>query len=134
MADRADWLAVAVAMSVPWSTSATSILIVIWLCALVPTLSWSEVRRELLTAAGGLPVLLFLLGVLGMFWANVPWEARWGGLDGFVKLLVLPLLMVQFRRSENGEQSPDGIPDCLRGAAHSLGGAQDLAGPAKGVA
>lgn len=103
MADRADWLAVAVAVSVPWSTSATSILVVIWLLALVPTLSWPDVRRELMTAAGGLPVLLFLLGALGMIWAEVPWEARLGGLDGFVKLLVLPLLIAQFRRSDKGK-------------------------------
>ena len=104
MKARADWLAVAVAVSLPWSTSATSILIVVWLLALVPTLTWPDVRRELVTAPGGLPVLLFLFGALGMIWANVPWEARLGGLDGFVKLLVLPLLIVQFRRSDNGHR------------------------------
>ncbi|MGA7964665.1 MAG: O-antigen ligase family protein, partial [Gammaproteobacteria bacterium] len=103
MADRADWLAVAAAVSVPWSTSATSILIVIWVLALAPTLKWPDVRRELLTAAGGLPVLLFLLGALGMIWAGVPWEARLGGLNSFAKLLVVPLLIVQFRRSDKGE-------------------------------
>ena len=62
MVDRADWLAVAVAASVPWSTSATGILVTIWVLALVPTLNWSDLRRELMTPAGGLPVLLFLLG------------------------------------------------------------------------
>ena len=103
MADRADWLAVAVAVSLPWSTSATVILTVIWVLALVPTLKWSDLRRELMTAAGGLPVLLFLLGGLGMVWANVPLDARLGGLDGFVKLLVVPLLIVQFRRSDKGQ-------------------------------
>ena len=55
----ADGLAVAVAVSLPWSTSATSILVVLWLLALIPTLDWANVRRELLTPAGGLPVLLF---------------------------------------------------------------------------
>ncbi len=104
LADAADWLAVAVAVSLPWSTSATSILIVIWLLVLIPTLSWPDMRREVLTAAGGLPVLLFLLGALGMAWAQVPFAARLGGLDGFVKLLVLPLLMVQFRRSDKGDR------------------------------
>ena len=102
MKARADWLTVAVAVSLPWSTSATSILIAIWLIAVVPTLSWSDTRRELMTAAGGLPVLLFLLGALGMIWAHVPLADRLGGLDGFVKLLVLPLLIVQFRRSDRG--------------------------------
>ena len=102
MEARADWLAVAVAVSLPWSTSATGILSVIWLLAVIPTLTWPSLRRELTSAAGGLPVLLFLLGALGMLWAEVPWAARFGGLDGFAKLLLLPLLMVQFRRSDRG--------------------------------
>ena len=33
----ADGLAVAVAVSLPWSTSATSILLVLWLITLIPT-------------------------------------------------------------------------------------------------
>ena len=100
----ADGLAVAVAVSVPWSTSATSILLVLWLIALIPTLTWSDMRRELMTAIGGLPVLLFLLGAVGVLWADVAWHARWGGLDGFAKLLVIPLLMAQFRRSDGGHR------------------------------
>ncbi len=104
MADRVDWLAVAVAVSLPWSTSATSILVAVWFLALIPTLTWSDVRRELMTPVGGLPVLLLLLGALGMVWANVPLDARLGGLDGFVKLLVVPLLIVQFRRSDRGDK------------------------------
>jgi hypothetical protein len=33
----ADWLAVAVVVSLPWSTSASLILIVLWLVAVLPT-------------------------------------------------------------------------------------------------
>jgi hypothetical protein len=104
MEARADWLAVAVAVSLPWSTSATSILLVVWLLALIPTLSWPDLRRELMTPAGGLPVLLFLLGALGMIWAEVPLAERLAGLEGFAKLLVLPLLVVQFRSSARGDR------------------------------
>ena len=100
----ADGLAVALAVSLPWSTSATSILLVLWLIALIPTLAWSDMRRELTTAVGGLPVLLFLLGAVGMAWADVSWHERLGGLDGFVRLLVIPLLMAQFRRSDGGQR------------------------------
>jgi O-antigen ligase len=100
----ADGLAVAVAVSIPWSTSATSILLVLWLIALIPTLVWDDLRRELLTAAGDLPVVLFLLGAIGTLWADVSWHERWGGLDGFVRLLMIPLLMVQFRRSDGGNR------------------------------
>jgi len=102
LARLADWLVVAVAVSLPWSTSATSILLVLWLIALIPTLDWLDVRRELMTPAGGLPVLLFLLGLVGMAWADVSWLERWRGLDGFLKLLAFPLLMAHARRSDIG--------------------------------
>jgi O-antigen ligase len=102
LARVSDGLMVAIAVSLPWSTSVTGILLVLWLLTLFPTLEWSDLRRELMTPAGGLPVLLFLLGVLGMTWADVALLERWKGLGGFFKLLVIPLLMVQFRRSDNG--------------------------------
>src|SRR5437660_2788304 len=95
----ADGLATAVAVSLPWSTSATSILIALWLIALVPTLDASSVRREVLSAAGGLPLLLWALGAIGMLWADVSWSDRIAGLSGFHKLLFIPLLLAQFRRS-----------------------------------
>jgi O-antigen ligase len=95
----ADGLVAAVAVSLPWSTSATAILIVLWLIALVPTLDAASVRRELLSAAGGLPVLVWVLGALGMLWADVSWSERIAGLSGFHKLLFIPLLLAQFRRS-----------------------------------
>ena len=98
----AGWLAVAVAVSLPWSTSATSILIVLWLLAVLATLDVAALRRELLSAAGGLPVLLWLLAVAGMLWADVPWSERYAGLSGFNRLLIIPLLLMQFRRSEHG--------------------------------
>jgi O-antigen ligase len=100
----ADWLAVAVAVSLPWSTSATSILLVLWLIALTPTLQWNALRGQLTTAAGGLPVLLVLLGALGVIWADVTWHDRLGGFGGFVRLLTIPMLMTQFARSDGGRR------------------------------
>ena len=100
LARIADGLAAAVAVSLPWSTSATGILIVLWLIALVPTLDGASLRREVLSAAGGLPVLLWALGAVGMLWAEASWSDRIAGLSGFHKLLLIPLLLVQFRRSE----------------------------------
>jgi O-antigen ligase len=96
----ADWLAVGVAASLPLSTSATGILLVIWLLVLVPTLDWESLRRELKMPAGALPVVLVALGVLGMAWADVIWFERWKGLESFLKLLMIPLLLVQFRKSD----------------------------------
>ncbi len=102
LAQIADWLAVATAVSLPWSTSATSILLGAWLVAVLATLDIASLRREIATAAGGLPVLLWLLAALGMFWADVGWPDRFGGLGGFHRLLAIPLLLAQFRRSERG--------------------------------
>jgi O-antigen ligase len=102
LATWADVLAVAIAVSLPWSTSAVGILVGIWFFTLVPVLRWDELRREILTPAGGLPVLLVLLGVAGVLWADVTLLERWKGLDSFLKLLAIPLLLVQFQRSERG--------------------------------
>jgi O-antigen ligase len=98
----ADWLAVAVAISLPWSTSATGILVALWLLAVLPTLDVAAVRRELVTAAGGLPVLLWALAGIGLFWADVSWSERLAGFAPFNRFLVIPLLLAQFRRSERG--------------------------------
>jgi O-antigen ligase len=102
LARVADWLAVGVAVAMPWSISLSQILTVAWLVALLPTLDVVSVRRELRNPAGALPVLLWLLALAGMLWANVPWSERLAGLEGFHKLLVVPLLFAQFRRSERG--------------------------------
>src|SRR5262245_24608537 len=99
----ADGLVIAIAVSLPWSTSATAILAVLWLLALIPALDWIDVRRELLTPAGGLPVVLVTLGLAGMLWADVTLLERWKGFDSFLKLLAIPLLLVQFRRPGRGE-------------------------------
>ena len=99
----ADGLSVAVAVSLPWSTSATAIFAVLWLVALAPTFHWVDIRRELATPAGGLPVLLVGLGIAGMFWADVSLAERWKGLDSFFKLLAIPLLLAHFRRSNRGD-------------------------------
>lgn len=102
MAKVADGFAIAVAVALPWSSSAVNVLAVLWLLALLPTLTAGDVRRELATAAGALPVALVLFGAFGMLWADVAWPERLGGLDSFLKLLLLPLLLMQFRRSARG--------------------------------
>lgn len=100
--DAADYVAVAVALSLPWSTSATSILVALWVLLLLPTLDVSALGRELKTPAGGLPALLVVLAALGVLWADVMWAARIEGFISFLKLAIIPLLMVHFQRSQRG--------------------------------
>ena len=71
---------------------------------LLPTLDAAAAKRELITAAGGLPVLLWCLGAAGMLWADVGLGERLQGLDSFHRLLIIPLLLAQFRRSAHGER------------------------------
>jgi O-antigen ligase len=102
MARLADGLAAAAAMALPWSSSAFNILLVLWLLAIVPTLRAADLRRELATPAGVLPVALVLFAAFGMTWSAVSWPERLGGLDSFLKLLLIPILFAQFRRSGRG--------------------------------
>ena len=101
-----DSLAVGVAVSLPWTTSATTILVCLWLVALVaamvPAIDFVLLARVLRTPAGALPVGLVLLGIIGMAWAPVSWGERIGGLDSFPKLLAIPLLFLQFQSSPRG--------------------------------
>jgi len=98
----ADWLAVAVAVTLPWSTTATGICIALWLIVTLATIDIAALRRELAAAAGLLPVLLWVLAAVGMLWADVSWAERFAGLNKFHRLLLIPLLFMQFRRSGNG--------------------------------
>ena len=66
------------------------------------TLDAAAVRRELLTAAGGLPVLLWALAAVGLLWADASWSERLAGFGSFNRLLIIPLLLAQFRRSDRG--------------------------------
>ena len=48
-------------------------------------------------------MLLWVLAAIGMLWAaDVSWHDRIGGLGKFHRLLVIPLLLIHFRRSERG--------------------------------
>jgi hypothetical protein len=103
LATVADWLAGAVAVSLPWSTSATSILIALWLLAIIPTLDGRSARWAFSSWAGMLPVLLWALGAVGMLWSDVSVSERLAGLSGYHKLLVVPLLLAQFRGRKEGK-------------------------------
>jgi len=100
----ADVVAVAIAAALPWSTSATEILVWLWLIAVVPTLERAMLLRVVRTLSGGLPVLLLLLGLAGMLWAfGVPMKERLDGFKSFYKLLFIPLLIAHFLTSKRGD-------------------------------
>ena len=77
----------AVAISLPWSTSATGILMVLWLLALLPALRVAGLREVIATPAGALPLVLVLASGLpgGVLWAAVCRTPRafWRGYNLF---------------------------------------------------
>src|SRR5262245_41030707 len=99
----ADYFAIGLATALPWSTSAAGILICLWILAILPRLRVTR-PSESLTAPAALPVLLWLFAALGMMWAEVPWLDRLSGLEAFFKLLLIPLALTQFRRSDKALQ------------------------------
>jgi len=103
LAALADYLAAAVVISLPWSTSATSILVPLWVMAVALTLDGESVRQVGGMPAAALPIALVVLAVAGMLWADVGWPERLYGAGPFLKLLVLPLLFIHFSRSGRGE-------------------------------
>src|SRR5580658_8378099 len=98
----ADWFALAVAVTLPWSTTATAVFIVLWLITILPAMEVGMLRRELTSAAGFLPVALWVLAAIGILWADVTWTERLAGLGKFHRLLLIPMLFAHFRASARG--------------------------------
>jgi O-antigen ligase len=101
-----DYLAIAIAISLPWSTTATGALLLLWLLAALPTADVVGLRREILTPAGGLPLLLCAWAMLGILWAtDVSWKESFAGLREFHKLLLVPVFLAYFARSSRNLQT-----------------------------
>jgi O-antigen ligase len=103
LAAFADYLAAAVLISLPWSTSVTSILIAIWVVVVALTLDGPSLQQVGVMPAAALPIALTALAVAGMLWADVAWPERLSGVAPFFKLLAIPLLFIQFSRAGGGE-------------------------------
>jgi len=103
LAALADYLAAAVVISLPWSTSATSILVALWLAAVALTLDSRSLRQVSVMPGAVLPIALVGLALAGMLWADVAWPERLSGAGPFLKVLAIPLLFIHFSRSSRGE-------------------------------
>jgi O-antigen ligase len=88
-----------VAFVLPWSTSAVSVLIVLWLGAVVPTVRPRAFLASLKRPESLLPLIFFALAIVGMLWADDSWRVRFLGLHPVAKLLVISVLLYHFSRS-----------------------------------
>src|SRR5262245_60999962 len=108
-ARAADFLAAAFAVSLPWSTSISGILVVLWGLAVLPTLDLQGLRRSITIPAAAFPIALVVLAVLGMTWGDASLAERVGSIKALLRLLLLPVLFFQFRNSERGMWVPGGF-------------------------
>src|SRR5262245_50325855 len=99
----ADGLAVALAVTLPWSTSASGICAGLLLVVSATTFDRPKLNRVLATPAGGLPIVLLALAIIGTLWAvDATIAERLDALKPYLKLLFIPLLILQFSRSTRG--------------------------------
>lgn len=99
----ADYAAMALAAVLPWSTSGTAIVSVVYVIAALGALEWRGFRETLRSPAAFVPILLVALFAAGMLWATeIDWRARLHGVNPMVRLLVVPLLFYHFQRSARG--------------------------------
>ncbi|CAN7363496.1 O-antigen ligase family protein [Bradyrhizobium sp. LjRoot220] len=92
-----------IAASIPWSTTAVSVFLLMWFVVLLPTIEPVQFGRVLRTPAALASVALVALAVAGTLWADGPWLNRWQGVAPAAKFLVLPFLLYHFARSKRAD-------------------------------
>ncbi|WP_245322172.1 O-antigen ligase family protein [Bradyrhizobium sp. LTSPM299] len=97
-----DALITLAAASLPWSTSAPAIFMVLWLFAVIPTIDWEQFVLDLATPACALALALVALALVGMVWSEASWAERLPGIKPLGKFLALPFLLAYFQRSQRG--------------------------------
>ena len=106
--DPAAWLAtvdafaILTAASLPWSTSLPAIFAAAMLVAMLPFLDVRALLASLKRPICAVPIAFFLLALVGTLWSDAPWGVRLYAVGPTVKLLVLPVLLFHFERSERG--------------------------------
>lgn len=98
----ADVLVILIAASLPWSTTAPSILVGLFLLAVTPTVDWPDYARRLKQPAYVLPFAIPLLALVGMLWSDGVWADRLHAIKPVAKLVLIPPLLYHFSRSDRG--------------------------------
>jgi O-antigen ligase len=90
------------AASLPWSTTAVSVFVVLWLLVVLPTIRWPAFFEALRAPASYLPMAFLALALAGLFWTADSWPVGFQGFLPVSKLLAVPLLLYHYERSERG--------------------------------
>ncbi|WP_024509784.1 O-antigen ligase family protein [Bradyrhizobium sp. ARR65] len=97
-----DMLVVLTAASLPWSTTAPTVFILLWLFLVLPLMDWKAFGGSLLHPTAALPLAFFALATIGTLWSDAAWAARLHGINPVSKLLLIPFLLYFFQRSRRG--------------------------------
>ncbi|UWU90566.1 O-antigen ligase [Bradyrhizobium sp. CB1015] len=100
--ETVDIFAVLTAASLPWSTSLAGIFNVLMLLCMVPFLDVRAFLQSLKRPICAAPIALVLLALVGTLWSDATWGARFYAVNPTMKLLVLPVLLYHFERSQRG--------------------------------
>lgn len=100
--ETADLFAILTTVSLPWSTSLTAIFNAAFLVCMVPFLNVGAFLRSLTRPISAAPIALFLLALIGTLWSDAAWGLRLHAVSPTIKLLVLPVLLYHFERSQRG--------------------------------
>jgi len=100
--ETVDIFAVLTAASLPWSTSLTGIFNALMLLCMVPFLDVRAFLQSLKRPICMAPIALVLLALVGTLWSDATWGARFYAVNPTAKLLVLPVLLYHFERSQRG--------------------------------
>lgn len=97
---RADAAAVLIALTLPWSTTASGIATALWVAAAFIAFDRASLLGALRHPASLAAIALVGFGAFGMMWSDAPWPMRFAAEGRFIKLLAIPLLICHFRQSE----------------------------------
>ena len=100
--ETVDLFAILTAASLPWSTSLAAIFNVLMLLCMVPFLDVRAFLQSLKRPICIAPIALVLLALVGTLWSDATWGARFYAVNPTMKLLVLPVLLYHFERSQRG--------------------------------
>jgi O-antigen ligase len=100
-----DIMLAAVGASLPWSTTMTGALVVVWLLTLAmdaDTEAFGRLYHVLRQSICVWPVALGFLIFVGIAWSGSPWSDCLKSAGAYSKLLTIPLIVCQFQRSGRG--------------------------------
>jgi O-antigen ligase len=98
----ADFAAILLALTLPWSTTLVAVFAVLMLIAMVPFFEVEAFMRSLRHPISWVPIALFVLAAVGTLWSTATWGERLYAVGPTVKFLMLPFLIYHFERSKRG--------------------------------